>query len=79
MFRGRPFDQKEAIHLARVAAFEPRPVVRHPVEHERGDLRWWTIAELVATADDMAPRALPRLLAELLRDGPPAVPIDAGV
>lgn len=78
-FHGQPFDQAEAIHFARVAAFQPGPAAGHPVEHEPADLRWWTVAELVATAADMAPRALPRLLADLLRDGPPSVPIDVGV
>lgn len=77
-FHGQPFDQVEAIHFARVAAFEPRPAVGQPVEHAPVDVRWWTVAELLATNEDLAPRALPRLVVDILRDGLPPVPIDAG-
>ena len=43
-------------------------------------LRWWTLDELDAATDvDFAPRRLPALLRELLRDGSPVEPIDVGV
>ena len=43
------------------------------------EVRWWTADELAAAADTVfAPRALPRLLADLLRDGPPAAPLLLG-
>ncbi|UCM86950.1 GNAT family N-acetyltransferase [Streptomyces marincola] len=37
--------------------------------------RWWTAAELAATADVLRPAGLPALLARLLADGPPARPV----
>ena len=43
------------------------------------ELRWWTPAELDEAEETFAPRRLPALLRELLRDGPPAEPIDVGV
>lgn len=44
--------------------------------HER---RWWTLDELERSKDDFAPRRLTGLLRELLGEGPPPEPIDAGV
>lgn len=45
-----------------------------------GDVRWWTLGELDASSDvRFAPRRLPTLLRELLRDGPGAEPLDVGV
>ena len=43
------------------------------------ELRWWTQAELAATDAVFAPRRLPELVAELLRDGPPPATVDVGV
>jgi 8-oxo-dGTP pyrophosphatase MutT (NUDIX family) len=43
-----------------------------------GAVRWWTLAELESTDDALAPRALPGHLRTLLRDGPPATPVDVG-
>lgn len=42
--------------------------------------RWWTAADLavVAPPDVLAPASLPEALATLLRDGPPARPVDVG-
>ena len=42
--------------------------------------RWWHVEELLAdSATAFAPRRLAALLDQLLRDGPPREPIDAGV
>jgi ADP-ribose pyrophosphatase YjhB (NUDIX family) len=64
------------------AAFTPAPTLsweqlRAEYVHE---IAWWTPAELAA-ADDVvfAPRALPRLIAELVAGGPPDAPLDVGV
>jgi hypothetical protein len=49
---------------------------------ERADLlppRWWTPAELDATADRLVPGDLAALLRALLRDGPPETPLEVGV
>jgi 8-oxo-dGTP pyrophosphatase MutT (NUDIX family) len=39
------------------------------------DMRWWCLADLKATADEVYPPILPEMLEALLRDGPPATPI----
>jgi hypothetical protein len=40
--------------------------------------RWWTVAELHATDDELVPRDLAARLEALLADGPPAAPVDVG-
>jgi 8-oxo-dGTP pyrophosphatase MutT (NUDIX family) len=37
--------------------------------------RWWTVAELRATADRFTPIGLPDLVARLITDGPPGRPV----
>jgi 8-oxo-dGTP diphosphatase len=73
--------QRELYHLVRVPAFTPEP--RHSWEQLNAEyvfeLRWWTQAELASADETFAPRRLPGLVHELLRDGPPAAPLDAGV
>lgn len=79
VFRGRPFDQSERIYLGRVPAFEPRPSPAALREHGPDDIRWWTADELTSSAEEFAPRRLPRLVRDLLVGGSPAEPIDVGV
>jgi hypothetical protein len=44
------------------------------------EIRWWTLAELDEAREvTFAPRRLPAFLRGLLRDGPPAEPLDVGV
>jgi hypothetical protein len=80
-WRGAEWDQRERWFTARVAApFEP--VRTGLTAAETDDLtaaRWWSLDELDATDDELVPRALARLLRELLRDGPPPEPIEVGV
>lgn len=78
-FRGETFDQSERIYLARVRSFDPRPQPQGPVEHEAGDIRWWTLEELEATSEDLTPRDLPRRVRSLLEDGPPGLPVPVGL
>jgi 8-oxo-dGTP pyrophosphatase MutT (NUDIX family) len=78
-FRGQSFDQSERIYLARVRSFTPRPQSRGQVEHEAGDIRWWTLEELDATSEDLTPRDLPRRVRSLLEDGPPSSPVAVGL
>ena len=66
--------QRERIHLVRVPAFEPRPRLDLSLEGV-DEVRWWTPAELVASAATFAPRSLPRLVCELIEHGPPAAPL----
>lgn len=53
-----------------------RPM-RHDAVH--GRCRWWTLAELSATSEVLAPRALAQLMADLLHDGPPKVALSIGL
>jgi ADP-ribose pyrophosphatase YjhB (NUDIX family) len=79
-WRAVRWDQRERWFIARVAHFEPNGAGM--TEAEKGDVtawRWWTLAELAATTDDLVPRGLAAHLRSLLADGPPANPIDVGV
>jgi ADP-ribose pyrophosphatase YjhB (NUDIX family) len=73
--------QTERYFLVRTRAFEPMP--RHTWEQLNAewvtDVRWWTIDEIAASDEAFAPTRLAPLLRELLRDGPPAEPVDVGV
>lgn len=83
---GRWDGQEEQVHLVPVAErFEPAPhlsweELRAEYVHE---LRWWLVEEVATSrlgeGTVFAPRALPELLARLVADGPPAMPIDTGV
>ena len=76
---GVTYDGRERWFLARVAPYridtsgftteEQRSIVAH---------RWWTVDELAAAADRLVPANLDELVRGLLRDGPPAEPIDLG-
>jgi 8-oxo-dGTP diphosphatase len=81
LFGGRWDGQAERFYLVRTEPFEPRPrlTVEQLAAEYVTDVRWWTPAELDAAAELFAPRRLPVLLRSLLRDGPPAAPIDTGV
>lgn len=72
--------QSEVYFLVRVPPFEPRPA--HSWEQLNAEgvtaIRWWTLEELDAATTRFAPRRLPELLRELLRDGPPAEPLELG-
>jgi ADP-ribose pyrophosphatase YjhB (NUDIX family) len=70
--------QRDRIHVVRTTAFEPVPQIgwdrlRAEYVHE---LRWWTVDELDAAGVRCAPTGLVTLARTLLRDGPPAQPID---
>jgi ADP-ribose pyrophosphatase YjhB (NUDIX family) len=69
--------QVETYYLVRVEAFDAE--ARVVPELYMKAARWWTLEELSETREIVAPRRLAELVAELLEDGPPASPIDAGV
>ena len=74
--------QTERFYLLRTPAFAIRPGLSSEELRDEGvtELRWWTPGELEAATDvEFAPRRLPSLLRELLRDGPPSEPLDVGV
>lgn len=78
---GRWDGQHEQYHLARTSAFTPDP--RLPWDQLNAEyvfeLRWWTIEELEAAEETFAPRRLPELVRDLVANGAPLAPIDAGV
>jgi 8-oxo-dGTP pyrophosphatase MutT (NUDIX family) len=79
---GRRWDgQEELYFLVRTPLFEPRPT--HSWEQLNAEwvtaIRWWTLGELERSEELFAPRRLAELLRTLLRDGPPAEPLDVGV
>ncbi len=74
--------QTERFYLVRTPAFAIRPGLSPEELRDEGvgEVRWWTLEELEAATDaSFAPRRLPTLLRELLRDGPGAEPLDVGV
>ncbi len=75
---GRIYRQRERIHLVRVDDHEPAPTIDLAAEHVH-EVRWWTLAELEATEQELVPRSLPQRLRELLEHGPPVEPIDVGI
>lgn len=73
--------QTERVYLVRAARFEPAPKLSWEELRAEGvtAIRWWTPEELEATDALFAPRRLPLLVRELLRDGVPAEPVDVGI
>jgi ADP-ribose pyrophosphatase YjhB (NUDIX family) len=73
--------QRERYYLCEVAPFEPPSATRAELAQEGVlELRWWTQEELRTTHGVLfAPRRLRELLEQLLAEGPPSEPIDAGV
>lgn len=78
---GRWDGQRERHFLVRAPAFEPAPQLTW--EHLNGEymfaIRWWTLEELGQTTEAFAPGRLPDLVHDLVANGPPRAPIDAGV
>ena len=79
-FEGRLYRQVERYFIACVPAFEPRPGSLGAAEAGvfRG-LRWWSIEEMEASAEEFAPVDLPALVRRLAEQGPPERPIRVGV
>lgn len=72
-------DLRERWFLCRVPAFAVDTAGFTPEERRMvGAHRWWTAAELAVSTERFAPRDLAHLLAGLLRDGPPPVPVEVG-
>jgi double-stranded uracil-DNA glycosylase len=75
---GRIYRQRERIHLVCVNEHEPAPTIDLVAEHVH-EVRWWTLAELEATDEELVPRSLAQRLRELLELGPPPGPLDVGI
>ena len=73
--------QVERYYLVRTAAFEPAPSLSWEQLNPEfvTAVRWWTLAELEAADGRFRPAPPPGLIRELVANGPPAEPIDAGV
>jgi TDG/mug DNA glycosylase family protein len=71
--------QIERHYLVRTTAFEPAPTLGAEALADEGamDARWFIVEELRGLIT--GPRRLADLVADLLQNGPPPVPIDAGV
>ena len=81
-FVGGEWDgQHEQYHLVRTEAFTPQPRLSWEQLNAEFvfEIRWWTPDELDEADALFAPSRLPQLVRTLLRDGPPAEPVDAGV
>ena len=81
-FIGGQYDgQHERYHLVRTPSFTPAP--RLSIEQLRAEyvfeLRWWTLAQLEEADETFAPTRLAELLRNLVVNGVPRAPIDAGV
>ena len=78
---GRYDGQREQYHLVRTRPFTPEPRLSWEQLNAEYvfELRWWALAELEEADETFAPRRLPELLRELLANGAPPAPIDAGV
>jgi TDG/mug DNA glycosylase family protein len=75
---GRIVHARERVFLVRVDEHEPAPTVDLAAEQVH-DVRWWSLAELEAATETLVPARLAYYLKRLLREGPPAEPIDTGV
>jgi ADP-ribose pyrophosphatase YjhB (NUDIX family) len=76
-WRGTQTDTYERWFVARTRHFTPSPEAL--TDHEQSYLtgfRWWTADQLASTTEPVFPPDLGTRLTELLRDGPPASPID---
>jgi ADP-ribose pyrophosphatase YjhB (NUDIX family) len=73
--------QRERVFLVRVADAPGQPLMSVAELRAEGvtESRWWTAAELAASSEVFAPRRLPELVAQVLAEGAPDEPIDAGV
>jgi len=76
VWNGRPSDQYERFFLARTAdtGIHPSKQDSHVVAH-----RWWTLAQLLSSHDEFAPRRLGELMADIVRGDYPDQPIDCGI
>jgi 8-oxo-dGTP pyrophosphatase MutT (NUDIX family) len=80
-WEGHQVSQDEEFYLVPVEAFDPVMVDNPSPSEAEAFLRfgWWTSRQIAASGAVFAPSTLAVLLESLVRDGPPAVPVDVGV
>ena len=76
VFGGKLFDQYERFFVAR--AFQQGSTRGRPDGYVVAS-RWWTLAELQMSSDELSPRRLPALIGDIIEARYPARPIDCGV
>lgn len=81
-YDGERYEQRQSFHLARLPRTPDAPPAAldssgsAPDEREQlREARWWTVAELCRTAEQVYPERLAELLELLLRQGPPIEPV----
>ncbi|MFE3108357.1 NUDIX hydrolase [Kitasatospora indigofera] len=75
-FRGERFEQDQCFFLARTSCTTVDSSGSGEEEHALLlESRWWTVTELRDTTETVYPVGLVGLLARLLADGPPVVPV----
>ncbi len=70
--------QRESFRLLRVELPKIVPTIDLGAENVLGH-RWWTLDELETSGERISPPSLAAHLRTLLREGPPAEPVDVGV
>lgn len=80
-WKGRLIEQSEVYYLVYCERFEVQPAL-NPDHTELLDLkefRWWTLADVASSREQFAPRNLPSLLSDLVKNGPPTQVVDVGI
>jgi 8-oxo-dGTP pyrophosphatase MutT (NUDIX family) len=80
-WEGRPFRQVESLYLIETPRFPPTTEHQpEPVEIRafRG-FHWWPLEEIEESEEIFVPARMGPLLRNLVANGPPAEPIDAGI
>jgi 8-oxo-dGTP pyrophosphatase MutT (NUDIX family) len=75
-WNGRPVDQYERFFVAHAESLVVAP------QHQDGYIsrhRWWSLEELKASKEDFAPKAVAKLLTDILNGNYPKEPIDCGI
>ncbi|WP_344442356.1 NUDIX hydrolase [Kitasatospora nipponensis] len=77
-FDGRHYEQQQWFYLARTVRDRTHLDSSGCEPGERDQLteaRWWSVAELRGTTEQLYPQGLADLVAGLLKDGPPVLPV----
>ncbi|GAB2740236.1 NUDIX hydrolase [Kitasatospora kifunensis] len=77
-YDGERYEQHQTFHLARIRQTGPELDSSGSTSEERAQLRearWWTLAELRRTTEQVYPVRLAELLELLLEQGPPVHPV----
>ncbi|WP_327069107.1 NUDIX domain-containing protein [Kitasatospora sp. NBC_01250] len=77
-YDGERYEQRQSFHLARIRRAGPEPDSSGSERQERAQLRearWWTLAELRGTTEQVYPVRLAELLELLLEQGSPVDPV----